>query len=189
MVGTFSQNVVTLIGLPMISPSKSDLTFSVWSVLSCISRRLTKFFIDMIPHCIYDWVLIYLLYNTCVVIIMTCYVMVCNELCKCEMRYYIWNVLSWNVINREGIECDLWLNFRTSDVTWWVLKWCELCQSWTLLYLYCCNNYIILIFMSYLYAFVYLYSWRNVMTHFSCVVYAWILWWSWTLCLWEQMTR
>jgi len=50
------------------------------------------------------------------------------------------------VINLEGMECDLWLNSRTSDVTWWVLKGCELCQSWALIYLYCCYNYIIVIY-------------------------------------------
>ena len=48
----------------------------------------------------------YLLHNTCVMIIVTCYVMVCNELCvrcgivfkMCYLEY---------VINREGVECDL----------------------------------------------------------------------------------
>ena len=30
---------------------------------------------------------------------------------------------------------------------------------------------------------------RNVMTHSPCVVCVWILWWSWTLCFGEQMTR
>jgi len=30
---------------------------------------------------------------------------------------------------------------------------------------------------------------RNVITHSPCVVYVWILWWSWTLCSGEQMTR
>jgi len=93
------------------------------------------------------------------------------------------------VNNREGVECDLWLNSRTSDVMCWVLKWCELCPSWALLYLYCCYNYIIVIFTSYMYAFVYLYSLRNVMTHSVCVVCVWILWWSWTMGSWEQMAR
>ena len=37
--------------------------------------------------------------------------------------------------------------------------------------------------------FVYLYSFRNVITHTLCVICVWILWWSQTLCLWEQMTR
>ena len=93
------------------------------------------------------------------------------------------------VINHEGVECDLWLNPRTSDVMCWVMKWDELCQSWVLLYLYCCYNYIIVIFISYVYVFVYLYSLRNVMTHSICVVYVWILWWSQTLYLWEKMTK
>ena len=30
---------------------------------------------------------------------------------------------------------------------------------------------------------------RNVITHSLCVVCVWILWWSWTLCSGEQMTR
>ena len=30
---------------------------------------------------------------------------------------------------------------------------------------------------------------RNVITHSPCVVRVWILWWSWTLCSGEQMTR
>ena len=30
---------------------------------------------------------------------------------------------------------------------------------------------------------------RNVITHSPCVVCVWILWWSWTLCSGEQMTR
>jgi len=48
------------------------------------------------------------------------------------------------VINHEGVECDLWLNSWTSDVMCRVLKWCELCQSWALLYLYYyCFIYII----------------------------------------------
>ena len=37
--------------------------------------------------------------------------------------------------------------------------------------------------------FVYLYLSRNVITHFLCIVCVWILWWSQTLCSWEQMTR
>ena len=93
------------------------------------------------------------------------------------------------VINHEGVECDLWLNSRTSDVMCWVLKWCELCPSWALLYLYCCYNYIIVIFISYLYTSVYLYSLKNVMTHSLCIICIWILWWSRTLCSWEQMTK
>ena len=30
---------------------------------------------------------------------------------------------------------------------------------------------------------------RNVITHSLCVVCVWILWWSWTLCSGEYMTR
>jgi len=48
---------------------------------------------------------------------------------------------------------------------------------------------ILLLYLSYLYAFVYLYLLKNVMTHSSCVACVWILWWSWTLYSWEQMTR
>ena len=93
-------------------------------------------------------------------------------------------------INHEGVECDLWLTSRTGDVTCWVLKWCELCQSWALLYLYYCGyNYIIVILISYLYASMYHYSLRNVMTHSLCVVCVWIMWWSQTLCSWDQMIR
>jgi len=93
------------------------------------------------------------------------------------------------VINRDGVKCDLWLNSRTSDVTCGVLKWCELCHSWTLLYLYFCYNYIIVIFISCMYASIYLYLLRNVITHSLYVVCICILWWSRTLCSWEQMTR
>ena len=38
-------------------------------------------------------------------------------------------------------------------------------------------------------AFIYLYLFRNAITHSLCVVYVWILWWSRTLCSWEQMAR
>ena len=41
----------------------------------------------------------------------------------------------------------------------------------------------------YICAFIYLYLFRNVITHSSCVVCNWILWWSRTLCSWEQMVR
>jgi len=30
---------------------------------------------------------------------------------------------------------------------------------------------------------------KNVITHYPCVVCVWILWWSWALCSWKQMTR
>ena len=39
------------------------------------------------------------------------------------------------------------------------------------------------------YVFVYLYFFRNVITNSLCAIYVWILWWSRTLCTWEQMTR
>ena len=68
MVGAFSQNRVTLTGLPMILPSESDLLISVWFVLSCTPGCSTRFSTNMVPHCIYDWVLVYLLHNTCVLI-------------------------------------------------------------------------------------------------------------------------
>ena len=93
MIEAFLQNKVILTDLPMISPSESDLTSSVWSVLSCTSRRSMRFFTNMISHCIYGWVLVYLLHNVCVMIIATCYVMVGNELCECEMLCCTWDVL------------------------------------------------------------------------------------------------
>ena len=30
---------------------------------------------------------------------------------------------------------------------------------------------------------------RNMIAHSLCAICIWILWWSWTLCSWEQMTR
>ena len=39
----------------------------------------------------------------------------------------------------------------------------------------------------YIYAFVYVYLFRNVITYSLCIVCVWILWWFWTLCLWEHM--
>ena len=72
----------------------------------------------------------------------------------------------------------LWLNHWD--------KWCyamsgkmmRIVLSWA------CYTYII-----YRCAFVYLYLFRNVITHSLCVVCFWILWWSRTLSLWEQMVR
>ena len=113
--------------------------------------------------------------------VMNCVSVRCNIVFEmCFLEY---------VINRECVECDLWLNFMTGDVMCWVLKWCELCQSWTLLYLYCCYNHIIVIFISYMYASIYLYSLRNMMTHSSCVIYVSILWWSRTSYSWKHMAR
>ena len=41
----------------------------------------------------------------------------------------------------------------------------------------------------YVCVFVYLYSFRNVITYSPCIVCVWILWWFWILCSWEQMTK
>ena len=51
-------------------------------------------------------------------------------------------------------------------------------------------SYVINVFIIYFdYVFVYLYFFRNVITNSLCAIYVWILWWSRTLCTWEQMTR
>ena len=52
MVGAFSQNIVTLTGLPMILLSESDLTNSLCGV-SCYVLLSAPgwFFTDMVPHC------------------------------------------------------------------------------------------------------------------------------------------
>ncbi|KAG4924228.1 hypothetical protein JHK82_019209 [Glycine max] len=53
MVGAFSQNIVTLTGLPMILLSESDLTNPLCGV-SCYVLLSAPgwFFTDMVPHCI-----------------------------------------------------------------------------------------------------------------------------------------
>ena len=59
-------------------------------------------------------------------------------------------------INRESMECDLWLNSRTSDE---VVKLRELCLSkWYLIYILCIFNCLVSLLA------------RNVITHSLCVV-------------------
>ena len=53
MVGAFSQNTVTLTGLPMILLNESDLTYSLCGVSCYLLLSIPEwFFTDMIPHCI-----------------------------------------------------------------------------------------------------------------------------------------
>jgi len=68
--------------------------------------------------------------------------------------------------------CDVMLHDK-------VVKWRELCLSKLyLIYMKC---------ISMLFRFSLLA--RNVITHSPYSICVWILWWSWTLCLWEQMIK
>ena len=69
--------------------------------------------------------------------------------------------------------CDVMLDDK-------VIKWCELCLSkFYFVYMIsiptCCFVFSLLV--------------RNVITHNLCAICVWILWWSQTLCSWEQMIR
>ena len=81
-------------------------------------------------------------------------------------------VREWCENEQDVLCCDVMLRDK-------VVEWRELCLS--KLYL------IYMICISMLSHFSLLA--RNVMTHSPCVICVWILWWSWTLCLWEQIVR
>jgi len=83
MVGTFSQNRVTLTGHLMILLSESDLTYPLCGMRCYVLLGALVVFSLKWYHIAYS-VLLYLLHNVCVMIIVTCYMMVGNELCECE---------------------------------------------------------------------------------------------------------
>ena len=134
---------------------------NVWFVLSCTPRCPMRFFINMVPHCIYDWVLVYLLHNACVFIDID------------WLHDSVWSLntwMMWKWIRRVALRCD---------VTWQVVEWDELCLSKLyFVYMICIS------ILSHFFLLV-----RNVITHSLCVVCVWILWWSRTLCSWEKMVR
>ena len=74
--------------------------------------------------------------------------------------------------------CVMWLMIEKWILNDKVVELCELClNKLYLIYMICissCLNSLLV---------------RNVITHSLCVVCVWILWWSWTLCSEEQMTR
>ena len=86
-----------------------------------------------------------------------------------EMCYYenVINVKVWNMIVWLN-PWDKWYYTMSGKMMWTVLSWA-------------CNTILDIC------DFVYLYLFRNMITHSMCVVCVWILWWSRTLCLWEQM--
>ena len=112
MVGVFLQNRVTLTGLLMILLSESNLTYPLCGMsYYVLLGALVLFFINMVPHCISDWVLVHLLHNACIMIIVTCYVMVGNELCECEMLCCTWDLLFWTHDQCEYLKCDFVIKF------------------------------------------------------------------------------
>ena len=99
------------------------------------------------------------------------------EICCSE---HVINVKVWNV-NLWLNPWDKWCYTMSDKMIWIVLSWA--CYTYTIyIYIYICVCVCVCVF-------AYLYLFRNVITHSSCVVCVWILWWSQILCLWEQMTR
>ena len=88
---------------------------------------------------------------------------------------HYWQVGWYYVLIRVCDSCILWLMIEK-----WTLndKVVELrVTKFYLIYMICISSCLVFLLV------------RNVITHFPCVVCVWILWWSWTLCSGEQMTR
>jgi len=90
-------------------------------------------------------------------------------LCLDQSVWFLYNVIdNWKVWLMD----EKWtLNDKVAELR-------ELCvNKFYLVYMICISSFLASLLV------------RNVISHSLCVVCVWILWWSWTLCLGEQMTR
>ena len=82
------------------------------------------------------------------------------------------------VLIRACDSCVMWLMIEKWTLNDKVVELRELRVSkFYLVYMICISSCLVSLLV------------RNVITHSPCVACVWILWWSWTLCSGEQMTR
>ena len=107
----------------------------------------------------------------------------------------MWLVTWWWVMNCVSERCCVVLeiccfehviNVKVWNAIFWLNPWDKWCyvlsvEMIQIVLSWACYTYIMCV--------CYLYMFRNVITHSLCVVCVWILWWSRTLCSWEQRTR
>ena len=79
--------------------------------------------------------------------------------------------MMWKCVRRVVLWCDV--GRKNGEMTWTIFKYVLFC-------LYDIYTYLLSCFFPLV---------RNVITHSLCVVCVWIIWWSWTLCSGEQMTK
>ena len=87
-------------------------------------------------------------------------------------------LMCYYVLIRACDSCVMWLMIEKWTLNDKVVELRELrVTKFYLVYMICISSCLVSLLV------------RNVITHSPCVVCVWILWWSWTLCSGEQMTR
>ena len=112
MLWAFSQNSMILTCLLWFYLVRMIWLTNVWFVLLCTPRCPTRFFTDMVPHCIYDWVLVYMLHNT--------YVLIHIDWLSDIVFWSLSTWMMWKWMSRIVWRCN---------VMWQVVEWRELCLS------------------------------------------------------------
>ena len=111
----------------------------------------------------------------------------CNDICDLFVKMLCMSVRCCVLLEMYCFE------HMTNLKMWNMILWLNLWDRWC----YAMNGKMMWIVLSSayytyivcVYVFIYIYLFRNMVTHSLCVACVWIVWWSQTLCSWEQMVR